>query len=64
MKLMNERKQIAFRVPFEKAEQYEKQANREGHGTLSGWIVSILNDHLLEANKLLAESQQSERTES
>jgi hypothetical protein len=60
MKLMNQRKQIAFRVPEELAKQYEKQAEKEGHGTLSGWIVAVLRERLTAVNEMPTKSQQYE----
>ena len=49
---LDDRKFLAFRVPPELAEKYQRQAQREGHGTLSGWIVSVLNERILNFEKL------------
>lgn len=57
MKLMK-RKSIVIRVPYDLSERYETQADKEGYGTLSGWIVSVLNEKSKEANKVLTKSQQ------
>lgn len=56
MKLMNDRKQIMIRVPHELAKKYLAQAENEGFGSLTAWIVSVLNQSL-SANKKLTEGQ-------
>jgi len=63
MKLMKEqkRKQLAFRVPQELADLYEKTAMQEGYGTLSGWIISVLGERLLRVNNLPTGSQQERK---
>jgi len=55
MKNMKDRKMIGIRIPLDLLREYERQAEKEGHGTLTGWIIAVLNDRL--ANNWLTRSQ-------